>query len=182
MKQPHPRRWHSLAAFWDWLHWLGGEREKQKEHYASTRNWNDEPHVIGLLGEQVYALETGQAINTALNRGGDSGIDFPDGTDVKTVTYWQDPYLKVSPDELRVGRALRYALVVVDEQAKRGALIGVASPAQVRSARLHVWKKVPMHSLHYSEIEPLPEDCCPCCGTWSPSMTDWIEERSATYV
>ena len=65
--------------------------QKIKESKDYTRNWDVKNITVGLLGEMAYAQMTGNKVCTDvwLDRA-DGGIDFEDGTDVKTIT-WTGP-------------------------------------------------------------------------------------------
>ena len=71
--------------------------KKIQQSKAYTRGWSVDNIALGILGEIAYGLMTGNPINTDVwNDKSDGGIDFPDGTDVKTISYQgPDPELKM---------------------------------------------------------------------------------------
>lgn len=122
------RSWVDLAPFWDMLEEAGKKRDAQKRGYKSTRLWTGSPSVTGLLGEQVYALVTDQSVDLTLRKSGDNGPDFPDGVDVKATPNWQAPELWLNaplPSTGKKATVAAFALVALDMDGRRGALIGV---------------------------------------------------------
>jgi hypothetical protein len=72
--------------------------QKIKDSKDYTRNWDVKNITVGLLGEIAYANMTGNTVCTEVwaNRA-DGGIDFEDGTDVKTITWGgANPELKMN--------------------------------------------------------------------------------------
>src|SRR5665213_993633 len=128
--------WTDLNPFWDISRRCAEERYKQKNDFKSTRNWNKDPHFVGLLSEHVYGKMIGQEPNLDLLIQGDSGFDFP-GVDVKGCTYVNDPYLKWIPSAPLV--ADTYVLVVIDLNKRRGMVKGYATRAEVAAAPLIDW-------------------------------------------
>jgi hypothetical protein len=117
-----------LGDQWDFLHSLADKREADKRSLKSSRllRGEESTHFIGLVGEYVYALHTGQLLNQDFyEKAGDAGFDFPDGTDVKTSTNPR-PYLKV-PVNSRLPDFL--ALVWVSETSKIGSVVGKVTRA-----------------------------------------------------
>jgi hypothetical protein len=152
--------WHDLDPYWEELWEVAGSHDSpkpvtgvyigRKQGKPPTREQSRLAHFYGLLGEKVYSLETGLPMYTRYEKNGDSGIDFPDGTNVKTSTYYFDPWLKVSPSELGVAR--RYVLVGLDVDMRRAGICGIATSIQVRAAPLRDWGNGPMHSLRWYSI------------------------------
>ncbi|NAL77289.1 hypothetical protein DYY65_03430 [Nitrososphaera sp. AFS] len=117
-----------MSPYWNVLEAASELRDNQKRGFASSRYWNDKGHFIGLLGEMVYAIKTGQEINLDLIIYGDGGIDFRD-VDVKSSPYWRSPYLLIP-----VGKPMRvnnYVLVGIDIPNKRGYIIGWATKEDI---------------------------------------------------
>ena len=89
--------------------------QKIKDSKPYTANWNIDNITVGLLGEVAYGMMTGMDMNTQVwNDRCDSGIDFPDGANVKTTTYaGPSPELKISriPDFSKV---TKYIMAVCD--------------------------------------------------------------------
>jgi hypothetical protein len=132
--------WMDLIPYWDVIVAKAEEREQQKRRFQSSKLWrgSGSTHLPGLAGEVVYALATGQKADIRLRVTGDNGIDFPDGVDVKTSTYWRDPWLKV-PQTTRRWPSY-FALVALDLDDKRGRVMGLITPeALQRHGELLVW-------------------------------------------
>lgn len=73
--------------------------QKIKDSKEFTKNWDVANIAVGLIGEMAYAEMTGNKVCTEVWADKcDGGIDFEDGTDVKTIT-WTGP----SP-ELKMNR------------------------------------------------------------------------------
>jgi len=176
--------WFDLAPYWDELKAIADGRDRQKSGYSSSRYWNRESHFHGLLGEQVYGASIGMEPDKTLRALGDGGIDFPD-TDVKTSTFWNDPWLKVPPTDKPVGK---YPLVALDIKGKRGYVACIFYRPEVGSAPLKDWGHGPMLSL------PVPHEVLPAveqlplhnpgrcyfeAPTWSPFYQPHVTARRA---
>jgi hypothetical protein len=76
---------------------------KKKYSHASKQKINLENFIIGNLGEMAYSKYSGLPMDLTIHESvkGDGGVDFPDNTQVKTVT-WTGPnkLLKVSKRDL----------------------------------------------------------------------------------
>lgn len=73
--------------------------DKIKSSKPYTYNWDVKHIAVGILGEMGYAQHSGQQVcGKVWADKCDGGVDFEDGTDVKTIT-WTGP----SP-ELKMGR------------------------------------------------------------------------------
>jgi hypothetical protein len=72
--------------------------QKIKDSKEYTKFWKIDNIVIGILGEMAYAQLKSFNINENVwSNYTDGGIDFLDGTDVKTITYCgPNPELKLS--------------------------------------------------------------------------------------
>tara|TARA_R110000868_G_scaffold195048_5_gene440744 strand:+ start:996 stop:1454 length:459 start_codon:yes stop_codon:yes gene_type:complete len=70
---------------------------KIKNSKIYTSYWNENSITLGLYGEIAYGLKIGKDINTEIwTDKGDSGVDFDDNADVKTISYnGPDPELKL---------------------------------------------------------------------------------------
>ena len=70
---------------------------KIKNSKLYTSYWNEDNIALGLYGEIAYGVMVGKEINTEIwNDKGDSGVDFDNGVDVKTISYsGPDPELKL---------------------------------------------------------------------------------------
>ena len=71
--------------------------ENESSRWKLSRRYSVYSMCIGTVGEYGYGKMTGQKVNLTVKSKGDKGIDFPDGAQVKTVTYnGPDKELKVS--------------------------------------------------------------------------------------
>tara|TARA_R110001599_G_scaffold166901_3_gene356742 strand:- start:1424 stop:1897 length:474 start_codon:yes stop_codon:yes gene_type:complete len=76
----------------DWCKNLAMKRSGSMNH-ANTKNstnfFKDKPgwwrHYVGACGELAYAILTNQKVDTTTIGKGDTGIDFKDGVDVKSI-------------------------------------------------------------------------------------------------
>ena len=77
--------------------------KKIQDSKSYTKTWDVDNIALGLLGETAYGLMNNMQINTDVwSDRGDGGADFPDGADVKTVSFaGSTPQLKMSklPDD-----------------------------------------------------------------------------------
>lgn len=168
--------WINVAPFWEELGNLADARDRQKRGFASTRQWNDESHFVGLLAEQIYALHKGLQIDKRLLINGDRGIDFP-GVDVKGCRYWRDPWLKHPVGKkLTVGT---YVLVALDLDLRRGYLAGYATSKELLCAPVVNWGHGRQYSLcakslHLFEAEEQKE-----IKDWSAPDPRWIDGPGA---
>lgn len=136
--------WYDLRAAWQAAGFIA--KLHDKPGLKSTRPWAGsgfQAHHRGLLGEITYSLATEQPVNFQTLAGGDGGkADFPDGCDVKTCTYIDDPWLKVT----KPGAAL-YALVLLDLTGYRGRVAGWATRSiMLTQATMRDWG----HGVQYS--------------------------------
>ena len=95
---------------------LGVVNEKKKYF-----NCSHESYLIGALGELAYGHATNQEVNFEVYEGykGDGGIDFPDGTDVKTST-WQGGGVQLKVSRKNPKKCKQYALCrIVDHNKKK---------------------------------------------------------------
>lgn len=81
-----------------------------------TSKWSAENIAIGLLGETAYSIMTNVVVNTEVWQDrGDGGVDFPDGTDVKTISFTgRQPELKVSKMPVEGCKVKKYVLAICD--------------------------------------------------------------------
>jgi len=151
--RPDRLPWISLRPVWGLAKLAADLRERQKDGFASTRNWNEHPHLVGLLGEYVYAVMHDLMLDATLRLAGDGGADFGIGdgwVDVKTSTYLLAPCLK---HPVNAGRwPARFALVVVDMQGMRGALVGEVDAHWLKDAPVVDFKHGPQRSLSADDI------------------------------
>lgn len=181
MAESFPLHWHDLGIYWDWLTFIGKQRIRQKSSFASTRAWSAHgSHIVGVAAEMVVSLTYGKRMNAALNMG-DGGADFVDVApelrgrlDVKGVIkdarHWP-PVLKHPANEPM--RADWYALVSVDLERKRGALIGVVPAKVLAAADVRDFGYGPQKSLEAAQVRRWfydymqrnrPMQVCPTCG------------------
>lgn len=118
-------RWNQMIAD-------GELRSRQKLNFSSTRNARDGTHELGMIGEALFGDLIGQSVNRALLVNGDGKVDFVVGGvrfDVKTTSYYDRPWLRVTPDDLKSVGA--FALVAVDEKKRMARYCGYATSAMV---------------------------------------------------
>jgi single-strand DNA-binding protein len=152
--------WVDLSGVWGRITERASERNAQKVPYASSRYWHRDTHFVGLCGEWCYAVISGQVVDERLLAEGDGGSDFGP-VDVKTTTYWREPWLR----EFTKTRhpPLYYALVAVDLERRRARYVGYADRELVTTAPIedlrHGWRFV----LRGDQLRPeLP----PCHQGW----------------
>lgn len=59
-----------------------------KESKSYTKSWSSDSIFLGILGETAYAEMKGFTVNKKVwDTHTDGGIDFEDGTDIKTISY-----------------------------------------------------------------------------------------------
>lgn len=117
----------------------------------------------GRLGERTLSLRFGLKMNDKVYNKfvGDGGEDFK-LTDVKAITYWSDPWLKITPRELvdsKRNHILYYPAIGLDEYRKRAWIIGYATRAEAQSAKMKTFKAEygPMHSIYHENLHPIEE-------------------------
>ena len=71
--------------------------QKIKDSKNYTKTWSVDNIFLGILGETAYAQMHGYTVNKKVwDSHTDGGIDFEDGTDIKTISYTgPDPELKL---------------------------------------------------------------------------------------
>ena len=113
---------------------VANQIQNSKEY---AKKWSIDNIALGLLGETAYGLMNDMQINTDIwNDRGDGGTDFPDGTDVKTISYTgSTPQLKMNklPDDKC--RVEKFVLAVCDIKRKPNEvhLIGEISADNFKS-------------------------------------------------
>lgn len=92
--------------------------KNESARWKLNRRYSIYSMCIGTVGEYGYGKMTGQKVNLTVKSRGDKGIDFPDGAQVKTVTYnGPDKELKVSSLSL-VKTPKKYVLAYYDKSNK----------------------------------------------------------------
>ncbi len=121
--------WIDISPYWNELEKIASERDSQKRAFATSRYFNNKSHFVGLLGEKVYCLCRGTQMDISLKIKGDDGKDIQDPflgeVEVKTSTFFSDPDLK-HPVNSKHWPSI-FALVVLDLENKKGALVGYTS-------------------------------------------------------
>lgn len=154
--------WHNLAPMWgDDLHQAQLEIDWRKAHpeYASG-DWTPRREFCGKLGERVFYLETGQPMTNTVgpDRGRDFVIDGETSVDIKAC--WWPHHGKV----LEVPRckdlvADWYVLVVIDEEQRRGRVVGAAPRGRLAAAP-HIDRYAPHAPARVlmagTQLDPLP--------------------------
>ncbi len=128
----------------------GGRAGPQHKAYNPTSSLHD-VNFRGDLGEEIYAITTGQVMNEKVRLGGFKGDDFPDGINVKSTRGRdEDTCLIVTPG--LVLPTLGYACVTVDEAAYPivGAVLGWATVAEILGSRQKDYGRGLRHSIHHT--------------------------------
>jgi len=126
---------YDLSPVWNWFERAAEKRGGHKQSYKSTRNWNTNTHLLGIVGEWVFGKSIGVKPNTDVYIGGDGGFDF-ERTDVKASAYFNDPILKLTPDELR--HDVDYiALVAVNVKQQHARYVGWETMHAMRCNACH---------------------------------------------
>jgi hypothetical protein len=75
------------------------------DRYASTRNWNDDPHLVGMVGEIALTDFYGALLDTRYKPGGDKGVDLEAFMTITGKFEWikQDVKTARFPKELWTG-------------------------------------------------------------------------------
>ena len=119
-----------LSPDWDQLTEIGEERNDQKREFASTRQLTTNPHFDGICGEWAYGMLYGIRPNVQLLVQGDPNPDFS-GVEVKTSSYWQDPWLRMFPDDRF--NAQCFVLVALNKPDRSARVWGWASPEEIQN-------------------------------------------------
>ena len=123
------------------------EKAKEMVNAASWKRKNgytSEKMVIGLLGESIYSKHTNQPINFDIYVTGDGGVDFPDGSNVKTRKISDIygggyvPGLIVSVKDLNNNKIKSYVYAVYNPYVEKVALIGKILADRYRD-RMEEW-------------------------------------------
>jgi len=61
--------------------------KKRISNAYKRKYYNQNDSVVGAVGEYAYSLFTNMPFDDTIYNTGDGGVDFPDGTDVKTSTF-----------------------------------------------------------------------------------------------
>ena len=140
---------------WEMLEDIAAERETRRRDDRNYKQLTKNPHFCGLVGQEVYAQETGLIPDYTIRPNGDGGQDFQDGIDVKTCTYWKDPYLKENPS--RAKWPVGFALVAVKLDERKGRVVGFATVKMVKAAERIDWGYGPKLSLHGDQLISLKD-------------------------
>lgn len=155
---PTDVKWVDLTFYWKYLQLLAQDRDKQKLHYRSTKNWSikKSTHFVGLCGEMAFHLKTGLDIDHDLRAEGDPGYDFvlkETTYDIKGATFIKSPDLKEFPDSKKWADI--YVLAAVDVPNKRARIIGWVTQEQLRSAPINNYGYGDMLSMSWKSIQEL---------------------------
>lgn len=148
--------WFNLSPYWHELKILADTIHNKKSTISSSRDFNiKNSRFYGFLGEQTVSLKLGIPINKSIlpNFQGDGGQDF-ENCDVKSVTYWRDPWLKL---ETNLIKAKYYILVGLDLEDKRGWIPGFATNEEISNSQIKDWGYGKRFSIHYSKLSPIEE-------------------------
>jgi hypothetical protein len=131
--------WIDLSEHWEELTKLARLRDNQKKNYKSTKNWSkDSTHLLGLIGELCFSINTGLKIDKTLKVAGDDGYDFIHNGktyDIKTTSYYSKPNLiqNLNPKKW----ADYYILVGVNMSKKTAKIFGYATKEELQNAELY---------------------------------------------
>lgn len=89
--------------------------------------------LLGAAGEAAWALLTNQPVQASMEQGGDDGMDFPDGTDIKATTH-HPCHLLVPKTNNPLAR--RYILIRIDCENKVAFVEGQVGRKRVESEPL----------------------------------------------
>ena len=143
-----------LSPYWVRLRALAEERYQQKDGFASSRYWNPDSHFVGLCGEVLYALATGERVDTRLLLEGDGGSDFRGGVDVKTCRFSRDAYLKHPVGAKRWPEV--FVLCYLDKQQQAGRILGWVQAGVLKdSNEVKDFGHGPQHVLHQTQLRPI---------------------------
>lgn len=112
-----------------------------KNNFRSTRNLTNNPHFYGKIGEFIFKEEFGLNPDMSISIQGDS-CDFTykgKKIDIKTTTYWKDPYLREFSNPRKVPDI--YVLVAVQTVNKNtgevfGEIVGWCYSEELLSTQL----------------------------------------------
>lgn len=129
--------WWDLTPAWDMIYDIGERRHIQKDAFRSTKAWNLQSHIIGIVGEFVVSLESGKDFDSELKLLGDGGKDFDFGgvtVDVKCSTFVPDPDLKHPINSHRWPDY--FVLVVFSVPRKEAKLLGWTTGDSLKNAEI----------------------------------------------
>lgn len=115
----------NLSMF-DYCAEISNKRMSQKEGYKSSNPMSKNYELVGILGEIVFGMLTGQMFDSRLKKCGDSGFDFENGVQVKTSEKHKAKHLIEYVDK-DFTKFKWYVFVVVDLNNKTGEVIGYIS-------------------------------------------------------
>jgi hypothetical protein len=142
-----------LSSEWETIHKIADERDAQKRNFKSSRYWNENSHFYGCLGEVAYALVVKKKFDDILKVMGDDGSDV-DGYDVKTSTYYNDPWLKHDPNSKKLPEK-GFVLVGLNVKEKYAIVYGMATVDKMCFAEFVNWGNGDMLSIHFSQLDPI---------------------------
>jgi len=130
----------------------------EADRWKVEQGYDTEKMYIGLLGETAYSLHTNQRVNKTVYRGGDGGIDFPDGSNVKTrkISPGYVPDLMVSRKDIFKKKADTYIYAIYNQYKDKVALIGKITADTFTSRAKLFNTKTHMVEMRYS-IDSLDE-------------------------
>jgi len=113
-------------SLFDYCHALAKKRMQQKESYKSSNPLSKNYELVGILGECIYGLLTGELLDTRLKQKGDDGYDFKGGVQVKTSEKHKAKHL-IEYKNKDFSKFKYYVFIVVDLENKTGEVIGYIS-------------------------------------------------------
>ena len=113
-------------SLFDYCLEIAKKRMTQKEKYKSSNPMSKNYEVIGILGEVIFGLFTGQLYDSRLKKNGDDGVDFDNGVQVKTSERHKAKHLIEYTDK-DFSKFKWYVFVIIDLENKNGCVYGYIS-------------------------------------------------------
>jgi len=113
-------------SLYDYCYSIALTRMKQKEGFKSSNPMSKNYELVGILGEVVFGLFTGELFDTRLKINGDDGVDFSNGVQVKTSEKHKARHLIEYADK-DFSKFKWYVFVVVDLKERVGEVVGYIS-------------------------------------------------------
>ena len=134
----------------------GKARGTERPGYAGHDGFGPAKNELGDLGEKVYSITTGLAMNEDVIIGGVKGDDFPDGINVKTTPFIDGRCnLIVEPashDQIPPSRGYACVAIMLDGSAVYGVILGWASNKEVTEAPMQDYGYGPKLSIHHTSL------------------------------
>jgi len=115
----------NMSVF-DYGSYLATERHDKKKGYKSHNQMSTDYELVGILGEMAFGYMTHQLPKTRYSVGGDGGVDFRGGVQVKSSLVGKGNHLIefIDKDFTKFGW---YVYVLVDLKKKKADVFGYIS-------------------------------------------------------